>query len=175
MKIYIEANKCRNAIDVMSTIRARNLVPVRATYDLALTACRILDEWGTGKEFFEELRAQQITPDEHVLSMILDLAISNKLGDARRIFWLLEQIEELFNETDPELKNANFVKSLLKAYEAASEHSRKAPEFERWNKRRVYLKQHLQKLLPEANAEYDSRKRYSNKEWRYNKVSEKFR
>jgi len=38
MKIYIEANKCRNAIDVMSTIRARNLVPVRATYDLALNS-----------------------------------------------------------------------------------------------------------------------------------------
>ena len=93
--------------------------------------------------------------------MILDLAISNKLGDARRIFWLLEQIEELFNETDPELKNANFVKSLLKAYEVASEHSRKTAEFEKWNKRRIYLKQHLQKLLPDTNVEYDSRKRYN--------------
>ncbi|CAG8598713.1 7707_t:CDS:2 [Paraglomus occultum] len=176
MKIYIEANKCRNAIDVMSTIRARNLVPVRATYDLALTACRILDEWGTGKKFFEELRAQQIAPDEHMLNMILGLALGNKLGDARRVFWLLEQFEVLFNETEPELKNVNFVKSLLKAYEVASEHSRKAQEFERWNKRRIYLKKHLQQFLPETSAEHDARKRHSNKEWRYNnKVSEKFR
>ncbi|CAG8741384.1 513_t:CDS:1, partial [Acaulospora colombiana] len=104
---YNQVGKFSKSIDVYYPIKARGLVPTLETYDMLLTACRITEDWTTGKEFFKDIIATKrldICLDSHLLNMILELSmLDRKPGNSpKKVKWVLKQIES-FGPSGPRM------------------------------------------------------------------------
>ncbi|KAF0521032.1 mitochondrial ppr repeat protein ppr2 [Gigaspora margarita] len=106
---YNQLGQFTKSINTFSPIHARGLEPTLETYDLLLTACRITEDWKSGKEFFELIIKQkkEISLDSHLLNMILELSMLNRKseGSPEKVRWTLEQIESLGPRYPEKIRN----------------------------------------------------------------------
>ncbi|CAG8580408.1 3604_t:CDS:2 [Diversispora eburnea] len=98
LALCIGSRQYEKGILLFDEALTRGLEPTLETYDMFLTACRITEDWITGKEFFESIIATkklELCLDSHLLNMILELAmLKRKPGNSpKKIRWVLKQIE----------------------------------------------------------------------------------
>ncbi|CAG8486278.1 8863_t:CDS:2 [Ambispora leptoticha] len=158
ISLYIEARNLKSAINIFETIRAQKITPVLQTYDLLLTACRIVNDWGSATKIFEDMLRMKLMPDAHILNLMLELANGRKSRGINQICWLLERIEVLGLNTSMKknsklpvkIENVNFLQAIIKAYSLALERADDElldQKLEAWTFLKNFYEKKLENLL----------------------------